>query len=201
MNPGISPCGNLRSHLSSAISGVIRLLENLSTCGNDRNQLDYSLYKLEQIVYLSMCSQNIWRDFLTDEVTQLLLTAYSYLSQENNECDTCRTLDCQVIYTGSAGRPALAIPRETLKLYWSYGFSLQKIADMFGTSRKTISRRVKSFNLREEVPKYDKISNEALDLIVSEVLHDFPNCGNERFLAWTRHWSTVEPREVVFVEN
>ena len=50
VNPGISPCGNLKSYLSSAISGVIRPLENLSTCGNDRNQLDYSLYKLEQIV-------------------------------------------------------------------------------------------------------------------------------------------------------
>ena len=51
---------------------------------------------------------------------------------------------------------------------------------MFGTSRKTISRRVRSFNLRKEVPKYDEISNEALDLIVSEVLHDFPNCGIRR---------------------
>ena len=43
--------------------------------GSDENQLDYSLYKLEQVVYLSVCSQNIWPDFLTDEVIQLLLTA------------------------------------------------------------------------------------------------------------------------------
>ena len=51
---------------------------------------------------------------------------------------------------------------------------------MFGTSSKTISRRVKSYNLREEVPKYDNISDESLDSIVSAVLHNFPNCGIRR---------------------
>ena len=67
-----------------------------------------------------------------------------------------------------------------MKLYLSYGFSLQKIADRLGTSSKTISRRVKSYNLREEVSKYDNISNESLDSIVSAVLHNFPNCGIRR---------------------
>ena len=51
---------------------------------------------------------------------------------------------------------------------------------MLGTSSKTISRRVKSYNLRKEVPKYDNISNESLDSIVSAVLHNFPNCGIRR---------------------
>lgn len=51
---------------------------------------------------------------------------------------------------------------------------------MFGTSSKTISRRVKSYSVREEVPKYDNISNESLDSIVSAVLHNFPNCGIRR---------------------
>ena len=51
---------------------------------------------------------------------------------------------------------------------------------MFGTSSKTTSRRVKTFNLREEVPKYDDISNEDLDSAVSAVLHNFPNCGIRR---------------------
>ena len=123
---------------------------------------------------------NIWPDFLADEVIQLLLTAYNSLSQENTEINPRSSSSCQTIYTGSTGRPALAIPRETLKLYLSYGFSLKKIADMFGTSSKTISRRVKLFNLRGEVPKYADISNESLDSIVSAVLHNFPNCGIRR---------------------
>ena len=51
---------------------------------------------------------------------------------------------------------------------------------MFGTSSKTISPGVKSYNLREEVPKHDNISNDSLDSTVSAVLHDFPNCGIRR---------------------
>ena len=176
----VSPGRNLKNHVSSAISEVIRLLENRRLCGNDREQLDYSLYKLDQIVYLCVCGQNIWGDFLNDEVVQLLLTAYNSLSEENVETNTHRSSSCQVLYTGSAGRPSLVIPKETLKLYLSYGFSLQKIADMFGTSSKTISRRVKLFTLREEVPKYDDISNEDLDSAVLAVLHNFPNCGIRR---------------------
>ena len=81
MNPNISPARNLKIHLSSATSEVIRFLESLSISDNDRNQLDYLMYKHDQIVYLCICSQNIWMDFLTDEVTQLLLAAYSKLCQ------------------------------------------------------------------------------------------------------------------------
>ena len=179
-SPDVSPALNLKNHISSAICEVVRLLENLVLRGCDENQLDYSLYKLEQVVYLCVCSQNIWPDFVSDEVIQLLLTAHSSLSQKNTENNSHFTSSRQTIYTGSTGRPALSIPRETLKLYLSYGFSLQKIADMFGTSSKTISRRVQSYNLREEVPKYDNISNESLDSIVSGVLHNFPNCGIRR---------------------
>lgn len=51
---------------------------------------------------------------------------------------------------------------------------------MFHISRKTISRRIDSYNLREEIPKHDDISDEALDCVVSTVLHDFPNCGMRR---------------------
>ena len=180
-SPHVFPAINLKNHVSSAICEVIRLLENIMLSGNyDGNQLDYSLYKLDQVVYLCVCCQNICPDFLADEVIQLLLTAYNSLSQENTEINPRSSSSCQTIYTGSTGRPALAIPGETLKLYLSYGFSLKKVADMFGTSSKTISRRVKLFNLREEVPKYDDISNESLDSIVSAVLHNFPNCGIRR---------------------
>ncbi|KAL9976702.1 hypothetical protein ACROYT_G014029 [Oculina patagonica] len=179
-SPHVSPALNLKNHISSAICEVIRLLENLRFSDDNGNRLDYSLYKLEQVVYLCVCSQNIWPNFLTDEVIQLLLNAYNNLSQDNCETDSRTPTNCEAIYTGSAGRLAFDIPRETLKLYLSYGFSLQKIANMFGTSRKTISRRVKSYSLREEVPKYDDISDEALDSAVSAVLHNFPNCGIRR---------------------
>lgn len=56
-------------------SEVIRLLENFSLYHED--QLDFILYELEQIVYLCVNSQNIWRDFLTDEIIQRLFTTYN----------------------------------------------------------------------------------------------------------------------------
>ena len=56
-------------------SEVIRLLENFSLYHED--QLDFILYELEQIVYLCVNSQNIWSDFLTDEIIQRLLTTYN----------------------------------------------------------------------------------------------------------------------------
>ena len=146
-NPRVSPPENLKNHISSAISEVIRLLENLSLSGNDRNQLDFSLYKLEQIVYLCVSSQKIWRNFITDEFVQLLLTAYNNLCFEDKE--THFPSRCQPVYTGSAGRPALNLPRETLKLYLNYGFSLNKIAEIFQVSRKTISRRIADYSLQE----------------------------------------------------
>ena len=44
---------------------------------------------------------------------------------------------------------------------------------VFLFKRIRISRRIDSYNLREEIPKYDDISDEALDCVVSTVLHDF----------------------------
>jgi len=60
-----------------------------------------------------------------------VLTAHDSLSQENAENNSRLPSSRQTIYTGSTGRPARSIPRETLKLYLSYGFSLQKIADYY----------------------------------------------------------------------
>ena len=51
---------------------------------------------------------------------------------------------------------------------------------MFGTSRKTVSRRIKLFNLRGEVPKYSDISDDYLNDFVKSTLHNFPNCGIRR---------------------
>ena len=102
------PSCNLKKHVSSAVSEVIRLLENFSLLGNDEEQLDFTLYKLEQIVYLCVNGQNIWSDFLTDEIMQLLLTVYISLSKENDDTHSSQSSSsCQLIYSSSVGRPAL----------------------------------------------------------------------------------------------
>ena len=100
----LSPSCNLKNHVSSAICEVIRLLENFSLYGNDEEQLDFTLYKLEQIVYLCVNGQNIQSDFLTDEIIQLLLTAYKSLSKENDDTHSNQpSSSCQLIYTCPVG--------------------------------------------------------------------------------------------------
>ena len=133
------------------------------------------MYRLEEIVFLCVSGQDISRNFLPDEVI-LLVTAYGSLSQEND--DNSRTMPrYQPMYRGSTGRPALDIPRETLKLYLSYGFSLKKIANMFGTSRKTIRSRTTYVRKCQSMMIYQM--RLQLDEAVS-VLHNFSNCGIRR---------------------
>ena len=66
-------------------------------------------------------------------------------------------------------RLSIDIPRETLKMYLNFGFSLIKISELFGVSRKTVSRRIRQFGLLEEVPQHTEISDENLDATVSQI--------------------------------
>mgnify|MGYP002803396275 CR=1 FL=1 len=91
-----------------------------------------------------------------------------------------------VQHASRPGRPSFDIPKETLKLYLNYGFTNAMIAQMLGISAKTVSRRLKEFGLREEIPKYTDNTNEDLDKIVSEIYKDFPNCGIMRMKRFLR---------------
>ena len=94
----VSPSCNLKNHVSSIASEVIRLLESFSMYGNDEDQQDFTLYKLEQIVYLCVNGQNIWSDFLTGEIIQLLLTAYNSPYKENGDTHSSQpSSSCQLI--------------------------------------------------------------------------------------------------------
>ena len=53
---------------------------------------------------------------------------------------------------------------------------------MLGVSRKTVSRRIRHYGLLEEIPRYTAVSNENLDVIVSSIYTEFPNCGMKGFL-------------------
>ena len=126
----VVPDRNLRAHILSTLSEVIRLLESLGF-SNDRSELDYSVFRLEQIVRLTIYCQSVWENFVDDYVIFLLVRAYDVLVKEY---DACMLPTSQPVHTGLVGRPVLSVPKETLKLYLRYGFSHEKIADMFGTS-------------------------------------------------------------------
>ena len=74
-----------------------------------------------------------------------------------------------------AGRPAIDIPGEQLRFLVENGFKITDMAQMFGCSCRTISRRLKEFNIEYNV--YTDINDRQLDEIVSDIAARLPCCG------------------------
>ena len=85
------------------------------------------------------------------------------------------------VFTSDRGRPFYDIPQEQLKLFLDLGFSVPEMADMLGTSKSTVKRRLSEYSLSVR-QKYSEITNENLDEQVFQVLQLFPNCGYRRML-------------------
>jgi len=75
------------------------------------------------------------------------------------------------------GRPSYDIPRHWLCACLENGFTQKDIAMIVGVSAKTISRRISDFKLREIVPKYTEITDDALEDIIRDLCSRFPNSG------------------------
>ena len=85
------------------------------------------------------------------------------------------------VFTSDRGRPFYDIPREQLELFLDLGFTVPQIADMLGTSKSTVKRRLSVYSLSVR-QKYSEITDENLDEQVFQVLQLFPNCGYRRML-------------------
>ena len=181
----VSPGNNSKQFICNNLFEIIRLFEGVSL-NNDRRQFEYALYKLEQVIQIGISSdeQGLWLQVFPENLLDTLIDPFNKLVEESVDVlpsGVTRSVTRRpaTVVKESAGRPAFEIPRETLKLFISYGFSLVKISEMLGVSAKT-SRRIKDFGLKEEIPKYTNISNDDLDVRVSEIYREFPNCGIRR---------------------
>ena len=174
----ISPELNLKQYICNNVNEIIRILENLS---HDRKEYDHAVYKLEHVIQIGVRSevQGLWQRTFLNELLNDLIVAYNKLLEEESQ-PFDGTRQPSVVYAGAAGRPLIDIPRQTLKMYLNFGFSLIKISEMLGVSQKTISRTIRQFGLLEEVPRYTEISNENLDTVAAEIYHELPNCGVRR---------------------
>ena len=205
----VSPGNNLKQFICNNLFEIIRLFEGVSL-NNDRRQFEYALYKLEQVIQIGISSdeQGLWLQVFPENLLDTLIDAFNKLVEESVDVlpsGVTRSVTRRpaTMVKESAGRPAFEIPRETLKLFISYGFSLVKISEMLGVSAKTISRRIKDFGLKEEIPKYTNISNDDLDVRVSEIYREFPNCGIRRMKGFltARGTFTMGACKIVSMEN
>ena len=78
--------------------------------------------------------------------------------------------------TGSKGRPKFNIPREQLELLIDYGFKGSEIAKLLYVCKKTIYRRLEEYGLSMR-ESYSTITGDELDVLVKEILREFPNNG------------------------
>ena len=74
------------------------------------------------------------------------------------------------------GRPRLEIKQQQLEYLLQLGFSCPKIAGVLGVSLSTIRRRMSEFGL-SITSLYSDVTDQELDLLVSQIKEEFPNCG------------------------
>ncbi|XP_008304203.1 uncharacterized protein LOC103375669 [Stegastes partitus] len=61
-------------------------------------------------------------------------------------------------------------------MYLLYGLKVKDIAELFGVSRQTITRRMRSNGLRK-LDMYSAMTDQELDAIIAEIQHSHPNTG------------------------
>ena len=77
----------------------------------------------------------MWQRTFPNEFLNDLIVAYNKrLEEKSQPMDGAR--QPSTVYTWAAGRPSIDIPRQTLKMYLNFGFSLIKISEMLGVSQK-----------------------------------------------------------------
>ncbi len=81
-----------------------------------------------------------------------------------------------VLRSGSRGRPKFEITQQQLEYLLNLGFSCREVSDNLGVSLRTIRRRMTEDGLSVS-SLYSNLSDDDLDVLVSQILHEYPNCG------------------------
>ena len=107
-----------------------------------------------------------------------LREAIQNLRKIQNEAQETPPLSPNAIYTGRVGRPRFDVPQYQLAALLESGFTGPQISNIVGVSLSTIRRRMVQFGL-SITAQYSHISDEDLDLLVTDIKEQFPTCGNK----------------------
>ena len=78
--------------------------------------------------------------------------------------------------TGTRGRPRFLIDQTQLENLLVLHFKVPQIASLLGVSIRTVRRRMDDIGLRVS-DLFSEISDNELDVIMSGIIQQFPNCG------------------------
>ena len=105
--------------------------------------------------FISVCSQNIWPDFVSDDVIHLLVTAHDSLSKKTLKTILTWLQAVKRFIQDRQEDQLFPIPSVTLKLYLSYGFAFKRLLKCLVLEAKSLVDGLNHKTVREEVPKYD----------------------------------------------
>jgi hypothetical protein len=139
---------------------------------NDPQSLDCLVYHLDRL-YRTILPL----DHYDDRVIEAFGTSLSFLHDISAEDQEDRfPLRYYLINHSGKGRPRIMISEEQLEYLLGIGFSCPKIAEILGISLSTVRRRMSECGL-SVASLYSNITNSELDLLVSQIQTEFPNCG------------------------
>lgn len=97
---------------------------------------------------------------------------------------------------GIRGRQKLQVAREQLEFLVDANFTQKEIASLLRCSTKTISRRMKEFNL-ELAMKSMQITDDDLDNVTVEYVKRYPNAGQKSYAAFLSQQGLHVPRQMI----
>ena len=151
-------------NVKEILMNVINKLES-QDCSN---KVDLAHYKVDWLIALVLILGGPLPFLL--EAQQILKAAIEM------QDEIFATISPPLVKTGFRGRPKFDIPIEQLVYLLDNGFKVSDIASLLFVSEKTIHRRLQDNGLSVH-STYEKLANDDLDVIVKNILQEFPNSG------------------------
>ena len=107
------------------------------------------------------------------------ITSLRTVREESTRSRYSRPFNAALIDSGSVGRPSFTIPYSQLRFLIENQFTTPQIAEIMGTSVRTIQRKMSEYGLsiREQ---FSTIPDQQLDDLVMSIQQQFPMCGNQQ---------------------
>lgn len=158
--------------ISTNIRAVLNDVINKLQCRDYSVNIDFARYKIDWLCALLLRVGGN----LEDSLLRYLLEAQRMLSIVDKDDDMGFSSSLPLIKTGFKGRPKLDIPHELLQYLLDNGFKATDIANMLCISEKTVYRRLaeNGMSVRDT---YANLTEQELDAIIKDILHEFPNSG------------------------
>jgi len=165
---------SVNREMLEAVVVVCQRVQRLVACyeeGREPDKLDSLVYHVDRL-HRTLLAINTCSNVL--EAVGMSLTLLEELNSSQSMVNE-QGYTPQLLMENRRGRPRLDIKQEQLEYLLCLEFNCPKIAEVLGVSLSTI-RRMSEFGL-SVTALYSSITDKELDLLVSQIKNEYPNCG------------------------